>query len=88
MATNRLGGQFMVCWPCALGFGEPDSETLSPLALVDRVRVVLVERAEHVRGTGDLLDQLAPGGTGGIGLTRDFHASKKTLRMAWKGHAT
>jgi len=87
MALHRLGGQLMVRWPCALGFGEP-GETLAPLALVDRVRVVLVERAEHVRGTGDLLDQLAPGGTGGIGLTRDFHASKKTLRMAWKGHAT
>ena len=67
MATTRLGGQPMVRWSCALGFGEPDRETLAPLALADRVRVVLVERAGHVRGAGDLLDQLAPGGTGGIG---------------------
>ena len=55
----------MVRWPCALGFGEPASETLAPLALVGRVPVVLVERAEHVRGAGNLLDQLAPGGIGG-----------------------
>jgi hypothetical protein len=66
MATNRLGGQPMVRWTCAPGIGEPASEILAPLALVDPVWVVLVERAERVRGASDLLDQLAPGGIGGL----------------------